>query len=168
MISLRDSIEIQTTPKQLFAWLERMPQEYESWHPDHVSCRVLHGSMIEVGSEIEAEEYLHGKLHSMRFRMTKVIPERRLEFEIEGMGRGAFEAQEEGDRLNFVAELDFGPEAPLLGRLFDAVFRLFFGRRIEEMRRHMAEEGRNLKAILECSTPGDARREELRCTLPPI
>ena len=154
MISLRDSIEIETTPKQLFAWLERMPQEYESWHPDHVSCRVLQGSMLEVGSEIEAEEYLHGKLHSMRFRMTKVIPERRLEFDIEGMGRGAFEAQVAGEGLNFVAELDIGSDAPLLGRLVDIVFHTFFGRRIEEMRRHMAEEGQNLKAILESGTPG--------------
>jgi hypothetical protein len=153
MISLRDSIEIDTTPGELFAWLERMPQEYESWHPDHVSCRVLHGSMLEVGSEIEAEEYLHGKLHSMRFRMTKVIPERRLEVEIEGMGRGAFEAQVDGDRLNFVAELDIGSEAPLLGQLFDIVFRLFFGQRIEEMRQHMAEEGQNLKVILESGPP---------------
>jgi hypothetical protein len=149
MISLRDSIEIEATPEQLFDWLERMPDEYRSWHPDHVSCRVLKGSMLEVGSEIECEEYLHGKLHSMRFRMTKVIPGRRLEFAIEGMGRGAFEAQGVGESVTFVAELDIGSEAPMLGRLFDIVFQTFFGRRIDEMRRHMAEEGRNLKAILE-------------------
>jgi hypothetical protein len=109
--------------------------------------------MLEVGSEIEAEEYLHGKLHSMRFRMTRVIPARRVEFDIERMGRGAFEAQTDGHTVNFIAELDIGSDAPLIGRLFDIVFRLFFGQRIEEMRQHMAEEGQNLKVILESGPP---------------
>ena len=149
MISLKDSIEINTTPRLLFAWLEEMPQEYASWHPDHVSCRVLHGSLLEVGSEIECEEFLHGKLHSMRFRTTKVVPERRVEFVIEGMGRGAFEAQADGDMVNFFAELDIGSDAPLIGRFFDFIFPWLFSQRIEDMRQHMAEEGQNLKAILE-------------------
>lgn len=153
MISLRDSINIQTTPAQVFTWLGHMPQEYESWHPDHVTCRVLHGSMLEVGSEVECKEYLHGKLHSMRFRMTKVIPDRRVEFEVEGMGNGAFEAQESGDGVRFVAELDIGSDVPIIGRLFDFIFPWLFKNRIEAMKQHMAEEGRNLKTILESGAP---------------
>jgi hypothetical protein len=149
MISIRDSIEIQTTPQELFAWLERMPQEYKSWHPDHVSCRVIHGSMLEVGSVIECQEYLHGKLHSMRFRITKVVPNKRVEFEVEGMGRGTFEAQATGDNVRFVAGLDIGSDAPVIGRLFDFIFSLFFEQRIESMRQHMVEEGENLKQLLE-------------------
>lgn len=153
MISLRDSIEIHTTPRQLFAWLERIPLEYKSWHPDHVACRVLHGSMLEVGSEIECEEYLHGKLHSMRFRMTKVVPDERVEFVIATMGRGAFEAKESGDNVRFVAELEIGSDVLGIGHLFDFIFNLFFKQRIEAMQQHMAEEGRNLKAIMETSSP---------------
>ena len=153
MISLIDRINIHTTPGQVFTWLEQMPQAYASWHPDHVACRVLHGSMIEVGSEIECKEYLHGKLHLMRFRMTKVIPNNRIEFVIEGMGRGAFEAQETGDAVNFVAEIEIGSEIPIIGRIFDFVFALLFNQRIESMMQHMAEEGRNLKAILESESP---------------
>ena len=149
MISLRDSIEIQTTDSQLFAWLVRMPQEYRAWHPDHVAFRVLHGSMLEVGSEIECEEYLHGKLHSMRFRMTKVVPDKRMEFDIERMGRGAFEVQANDDTVMFVAELDIGSDSPILGPLVDFIFSWFFRQRIEAFRQHMAEEGKNLKEILE-------------------
>ena len=149
MISLRDSIEIQTTPSQLFAWLGRMPEEYTSWHPDHVACRVVHGAMLEVGSVLECEEYLHGKLHSMRFRTTKVVPDRRIEFQIRGIGRGAFEAQASGDTVRFVAELGVGSDAPIIGQLFDFIFSRLFNQRIESMKQHMAEEGRNLKAILE-------------------
>ncbi|MFC1618328.1 hypothetical protein ACFL45_00110 [Candidatus Neomarinimicrobiota bacterium] len=151
MISLRDSIEIITTPGQLFAWLDRMPQVYTSWHPDHVACRSLHGSILEVGSEIESEEILHGKLHSIRFRTTKVIPDKRVEFVIDGMGRGAFEARENDATVSFIAELDMGSDMPIIGRLFDFILPLFFNRRIEAMRRHMVEEGQNLKAILESS-----------------
>ena len=149
MISLRDSIEIQTTPQELFAWLGRMPQEYEAWHQDHVVCRVLHGSMLEVGSEIECQEYLHGKLHIMRFRMTKIVPDKRVEFEVVGMGRGTFEAQQTGDAVMFVAGLDIGYDAPIIGRLFDFIFAWFFEQRIESMRQHMVEEGENLKQLLE-------------------
>jgi hypothetical protein len=149
MISLRNHIEIQTTPRHLFAWLERMPQEYLSWHPDHVSCRVIQGSILEVSSEIECREYLHGKLHTVRFRMTKIIPDRRIEFNVKGMGRGAFEAQIVGENVRFIAELDIGSEIPILGFLFDRLFSRLFNRRIAEMRQHMAEEGENLKTILE-------------------
>ena len=153
MISLRDSIEIHTTPRQLFAWLGRMPQVYKAWHPDHVACRVLHGSMLEVGSEIECQEFLHGKLHSMRFRMAKVFPDKRVEFVIEGMGKGAFDAEADGDMVRFTAELDIGSDAPIIGRLFDIIFTRLFQRRIEAMRQHMAEEGQNLKTILESASP---------------
>lgn len=153
MISLKDGIEIHTTPGRLFTWLERMPQEYRSWHPDHVACRVIHGSMLEVGSEIECQENLHGKLHSMRFRMTKVVPDKRIEFVVIGMGRGAFDIELIGDTVRFIAELDIGSDIPIIGQLFDLIFSLVFQRRIEAMRQHMAEEGHHLKAILEKNSP---------------
>lgn len=153
MISLRDSIEIHTTASQVFIWLEKMPQAYKTWHPGHVSCRVLHGSMLEVGSEIECEEYLHGKSHSLRFQMTKVVPNKRVEFIIKRMGRGAFEVQEFNDTVRFEAELDIGADFPVLGPLIDLLLSLFFRQRIEAMRQHMVEEGENLKVILESETP---------------
>lgn len=149
MISLRDSIKIHSTADQVFGWLENMPQEYRSWHPDHLSCRVIQGSMLDVGSEIECEEYLHGRLHTLRLRITKVVPDERVEFVIERMGRGAFEVQANNDTVRFIAELDIGTDSPIFGPLFDFIFSWFFHQRIEEMQQHMIEEGKNLKAILE-------------------
>jgi len=149
MISLKDSIEIYTTPGDLFTWFSRMPQEYRSWHPDHVACRVIHGSFLEEGSVIECEEYLHGKLHRMNFRMTKVIPDRRVEYIIKGIGRGAFEAEPIGEMVRFNAELEFGSTIPVIGQFFDWMFRSLFHQRLEAMKCHMVEEGRNLKVILE-------------------
>jgi hypothetical protein len=130
-----------------------MPKEYGSWHPDHIACQVIHGSMLEVGSEIECEEYLHGKLHSLRLRVTKVVPNKRVEFGIERMGRGAFEVLTNNNTVRFVAELDIGTASPIFGPLFDFTFSRFFHQRIEAMQRHMAEEGKNLKAILESDSP---------------
>lgn len=157
MISLYDSIKIHTTPRQLFAWLEQMPQEYQAWHQDHVACQVICGSMLEVGSEIECQEFLHGKLHTMKFRMTKVIPDKRIEFVVIGLGRGAFDVQITGAAVRFTAELDIGPEIPIIGRFFDLIFSSFFQQRIDAMRKHMEEEGQNLKAILEKNTPSSLK-----------
>jgi hypothetical protein len=153
MISLRDSVEIQCTAGQVFSWLKNMPLEYKSWHPDHIACRVIHGSMLEVGSEIECEEYLHGKLHSLRLRISNVVPDKRVEFIIERMGRGAFEVQVNSGSVRFMAELDIGVDSPIFGPLFDFTFLRFFHQRIDAMRQHMAEEGNNLKAILESGWP---------------
>jgi len=126
-----------------------MPQEYVSWHPDHVACRVIKGSMLQPGSEIECQEYLHGKLHTMRFRLSRIDSGRRMEYEIVGLGRGAFEAIPKDDQAEFVAELGLGSDFPILGTLVDAVFRVLFSQRLEAMRQHMREEGQNLKKIIE-------------------
>jgi len=149
LITLRDSIRIRATPEQLFKWLESMPQEYVSWHPDHVACRALKGSMLQVGSEVECQEYLHGKLHSMRFRPMRVDPGRRMEYEIIALGKGAFEAVPKDEEIEFVAELHLGSNTPIVGRLIDAALRAFFSRRLEAMRQHTLEEGQNLKRIIE-------------------
>lgn len=149
MITLRDSIRIRATPEQLFKWLESMPQEYVFWHSDHVACRVLKGSMLQAGSEFECQEYLHGKLHSMRFRPTRVDPDRRIEYEILALGKGAFKAVPKDEGIEFIAELHLGSNAPIVGRLIDAVLRAFFSSRLEAMRQHMLEEGQNLKRIIE-------------------
>ncbi len=68
----------------------------------------------------------------MRLHMTKVIPERQLEFAVQGMGRGAFEAQAAADVVSFVAELDIGSDVPLIGSLFDFIFRRFFRQKIHD------------------------------------
>ena len=159
MITLKDRIEICTTPGDLFTWLSRMPIEYRAWHPDHVSCRVIHGSFLEAGAEIECEEYLHGKLHKMTFRMTKVIPDRRVEYVIKGIGSGAFEAEPIGDKVRFTAELEFGSRIPVIGLFFDWMFGRVFHQRLEAMKRHMVEEGRNLKVILESNLPSARGRK---------
>ena len=126
-----------------------MPNEYGSWHPDHVAWCVLNGSMLQPGSEIECQEILHGKPHTMRMRLTRVDPGRRIEYEIVTLGTGAFEVVPKGEEVDFVAELNLGTDVPIVSRVIDALLRALFGRRLEAMSQHMLEEGQNLKKILE-------------------
>ena len=103
--------------------------------------------MLEVGSEIECQEYLHGELHSLKFRITKVIPDKRIEFKVIGFGYGAFDVQLVGENVIFFAELDIGSKIPVIGTFFDLIFPRLFRGRIKAMQQHMAEEGQNLKSI---------------------
>ena len=105
--------------------------------------------MLQAGSEVECQEYLHGKLHTMRFRLTRVEPGRRMEYEIVGLGKGVFEIIPKGEEVEFVAELGVGSDFPLVGPLVDAILRALFSSRLDAMRKHMREEGRNLKQIIE-------------------
>lgn len=149
MIKVRESIRIQTTPRQIFKWLELLPQEYRSWHPDHVACRVIKGSLLQPGCEIECQEYPHGQLHTLRLRLTRVDPGKRMKYEISRLGKGAFEVIPKDGEVEFVAELGLGSDFPIVGSLVDVVLRALLSRRLEAMREHMREEGQNLKEIIE-------------------
>jgi len=149
MISLRDEILIETSPADIGTWFEALPDHYRAWHPDHVACRFFKGSMWQVGSVLEAEEYLHGKLHRLRFVMTEAAPGSRLAYKIPGMGWGSFNFRPVGEAVAFEAELHLGSRVPLIGTIADLILRRFFQDRIKAMQQHMQEEGENLKRILE-------------------
>lgn len=149
MIELRDEIEIRASPDRVFDWLEHLPENYLLWHPDHRSCRYLHGERLQVGSVVEIEELLHGRLHRMRFRVTEVQSNVRLRYRIARGLDGGFAVEPHDGGVLFVADLRLGTRTPVLGRLIDIVSGRLFRGRIEALRRHMAEEGRNLKGLLE-------------------
>ena len=58
---------------------------------------------------------------------------------MKGLGRGAFETQTTGERVRFVAELDIGSDAPIIGWTFDKIFQLFFKARLASMQQHMRD-----------------------------
>lgn len=83
MISLKDSIEVKATPEKVFNWLvQRMKDQesYQAWHPDHVDIRWIKGEPLQKGSILYAEEYLQGDLHKLKFRITRVVPNRLIEY----------------------------------------------------------------------------------------
>jgi len=154
MILLKDTVEIESSPEQVFEWLDHLPENYLAWHPDHVACRYLKGtSILEKGSVLYVEEYLHGQLHRLKLRTTQVVPNNRLEYKA-GFGvAGAFEVESQGSKVLFTADIALGSTFPVLGWVLDWIITVLLSGRLEALKQHMAEEGVNLKKLLEKRGP---------------
>lgn len=144
-MKLSDTVEIGTAPEKLFAWFRELDRHYREWHPDHRDCYWLRGDSLAPGSVLYAEEYLHGKLHKLRYRMTEVLPNRYARFRLLGaigllVPRGEFRIEPTETGARFTATL-----YPRCGRLLR---RLMPGR-VQALITHQQEEGRNLKKLLE-------------------
>lgn len=150
---LTASIEIKTTPEKIFAFLTAIVDDrsYRAWHQkDHVSLRWLKGKPWAEGSVLYAEEYLHGKLHKLKFKITKIVPNQKIEYSpVSRLVRKFFpknefiiEPQEESCR--FIASGTYR-----IGWLGKTFFKKAIDRGLAGMKKHMQEEGQNLKKILE-------------------
>ena len=148
-----DSIEIKTTPEKIFAFLTRIVDDdsYRAWHQkDHLSFRWLKGKPWTEGAVLCAEEYLHGKLHKLKFKITKIVPNQRIEYSpVSGLIRKYFPKNEfiiepQKDACLFIA---FGTYR--LGWLGKTLFKKAIDWGLTSMKKHMQEEGQNLKRILE-------------------
>lgn len=141
---LTDSIEIKTKPEKVFEWLTHFAENYTEWHPDHVTCRWVSNPSMEEGSLLYMEEYLHGELHSMTVRLTKVEPTRveyRILFPLSVMcPKGSFIIKPKGDYCIFTATLSFR---------FSRILSVLFKERLKALKIHMKEEGETLKRLLE-------------------
>ena len=150
---LTDSIEIRTTPEKIFEFLHNLVDDasYRAWHPDdHVTMRWTKGSPWQEGSVVYAEEYFNGKLHKLTFVVTKVVPNR----EIEYIPVSRF-------LRRYVPKLTFPIEFKGASCVFSTTAhyrlallpRLLARKKVEQglssVRKHMKEEGENLKKILE-------------------
>ena len=152
-MTLTDSIEIRTTPDKVFEFLACLVDDasYRAWHPtDHVALRWLKGQPWEEKSVAYAEEYIHGKLHKLEFIVTKVAPNRLIEYAPTSrflrkyfpMNTFMVEPNEQG--CVFTATGTFR-----VGWLIKTFARNKLERNISSVKKHMKEEGENLKKILE-------------------
>ena len=152
MIVLRDAVEIKATPEQIFNFFIHFKDNFHAWHPDHVECRYLNfeGTAKE-GSVIYIEEYLHGKLHKLNLHITKLKPNSRIEYKTFLGSKGVFIIDPRGDDSLFTAEMYMGTNVRLLANLVDIIMKILMSRQLQGIKQHMAEEGQNLKSILERS-----------------
>lgn len=154
-VVLTDSVEIQTTPDKVFDFLTgiRDDESYRTWHPeDHVAFRWLRGEPWQVGSVAYAEEYLHGKLHKLKLRVTEVVPNRKIVYAPPSrllrffFPHNVFLIEPKGEACVFTAT-----GSMRIGRLA----RALAGKKVEDgiqgVRKHMKEEGERLKQIQESS-----------------
>ncbi|MGB5187532.1 MAG: SRPBCC family protein [Acidimicrobiia bacterium] len=145
MRRLSDSIWINAPPEAVWDWLSTMCEHYTEWHPDHVSAEWVHGEPNQVGSILEAVEDLGGTREVLRLEMVSINPPHGFEYRIRGpisllLPGGAFAVVTDGGGARFTASISYR-----FGRLTERLF----SRRTAVLRRHMKEEGENLKRIVE-------------------
>jgi len=123
-------------------------EAYQAWHPDHVDVRWIKGQPLQEGSIVYAEEYLHGQLHKLKFLITKVVPNKEIEY------RALFPLSLFAPGNAFIIEPK-GKSSSVFtatGRLrAGPLFKKFGKNQIEATKRHMKEEGENIKRALESS-----------------
>ena len=145
MGTLEDSIQIKATPEKVFKWLVHIEENCRVWHPDHIDLRWIKGKPFEEGSTLYFEEYLHGKLHKGKFLCSRVEPDRKIEYRpLFPMSiicpKGSFIIKPKGECCIFTATT-YLRVGPLFSRLAK--------NNIEAIRKHIKEEGENLKRLLE-------------------
>lgn len=156
MIELRDTVGIDAPPEEVWAWLESMPDHVLEWHPDHLGARWVRGGGFVPGAVMEVRERLHGKPHRLKMTLTDVDPGRRVRYRVFPGLRGEFRVRPADGGSEFTAVIEMGGGLPVLGRLLDGLLHLMLRSRIEALRRHQAEEGANLTALLERPGPAGA------------
>ena len=148
MTTLEHSIEINAEPSKVFDALVKVfssSENFKIWHKDHIVCQWLKGRPLEVGSVVSVEEFLHGKPHKLKFVSTQFEPNERVQFKalfpasIICTG-GSFVLQPKDTGCVFRATLSFNA-----GWLFS----VFAKTRVDAIKKHMKEEGENLKVLLE-------------------
>ena len=152
-IVIKDSIEINTTAEKVFDFLTGIEDDesYRAWHQkDHVSFRWLKGKPWAEGSVLYAEEYLHGKLHKLKFEIIKIDRGRRIEYAPTSrflrkyFPKNEFIIEQKDKSCLFTAS-----GTCLVGKLGKIFFKKKIENGLSSVRKHMREEGENLKKILE-------------------
>jgi hypothetical protein len=152
-VVIKDAIEIRTTAEKVFNFLTSIVDDdcYRAWHKDdHVSLRWLKGDPWTEGSVVCAEEYIHGKLHKLRFEITKIIPGRRIEYTPTSrlirkfFPKNEFIIEQKGESCLFTASGTY--RVGKLGKIF---FKKAVEKNLAGIKKHMREEGENLKSLLE-------------------
>jgi hypothetical protein len=152
-ITHTDSIEIKTTPENIFNFLAGLvdDESYRAWHPaDHVTMRWLKGDPWLEGSVVYAEEYIHGKLHKLNFTVIKVVPNKKIEYAPTSkflriyFPKNEFIIEQKGDSCLFIASVTYR-----IGWIVKTFFKKSLEKGLSSVKKHMKEEGENLKEILE-------------------
>lgn len=81
-IVLSEATEIRTKPENIFNYLTGIDDDesFKKLNADNIGFRWLEGEPWTVGSIACAEKYLHGKPHRFKFIVSRVVPNRHIEY----------------------------------------------------------------------------------------
>jgi hypothetical protein len=77
---LKETTKIGAQPDEVFAFFEKMEQNYLRWHPDHVVFKWVKGQGLQEGHEAYFEERIAGKLLKKTVVYTRIVPNEHIEF----------------------------------------------------------------------------------------
>lgn len=143
---LAERIAIRTSPDAVFHFFAEMERNYLRWHPDHVLFRWDGEPGLREGAEFYFEEWIGGELLKKRVRFTRIEPGHIIEFAPVSfffrlfLPRMTFLIARNNGTCHLTQEIQvrIGPIAAALNK-----------RRFDAVRRHMREEGENMKRLLE-------------------
>ena len=151
-IVVTETIEIKTAPEKLFSYLTGIvdDESFKTLNADKISFRWLKGEPWVEGSIANAEKYLHGKPHRFKFVISRVVPNRQIEYRPASritriiFLKKEFIIEQTADGCRFISSATF--QIGWIGKKF---FRSKIDDGLSIFRAYLREEGKNLKRILE-------------------
>ncbi len=148
---MEDSTEIKTTPEKIWEFFINLDKNYKSWHPeDHIVFKWIKGKPMTTGSHYYGEEYMNERIKKFKGTIGEVIPNRKIVFNFTfpvTLVSPYFEWRIEPKGSNSVFT------AITIIRC-EKFYRKIMGKKgwdklIATGKKHVKEEGENLKKILE-------------------
>jgi hypothetical protein len=152
-VIIRDSIGIATTPERIWDFFYHLDTNYRIWHPDdHILFKWVRGKPMGIGSEIYAEETMDGHFVKLKSTVIESVPNKKIVF------KNHFPTSFITPRIEWRMEAK-GPKTVFTAITYNRIgwlFRTFAKNRVDHIikiaKKHMREEGENLKRILEASS----------------
>jgi hypothetical protein len=151
-IVVTESIEIKTSAAELFSYLIGIVDDegFKTLNGDNISFHWLKGEPWVEGSIAYAEKYLHGKPHRFVFIISKVVPNRHIEYRPTSrltrmfFPKKEFIIEQTTNCCRFISSATFR---------IGWIGKMLFKRKIDDglsfFTAYLQEEGKNLKRILE-------------------
>ncbi len=150
MMTLKHSVEIAVGPERIWDFFADLEKKYKLWHPeDHIVFKWTEGKPMELHSRIYSEQYMMGRVTKYDAYVSEVIHERKIIFKFK------FPLSVTCPKLEWILE----PAADKtvftsvtylnIGKIFRSIFKKRTKELVESHDKHVAEEGENLKGLLE-------------------
>lgn len=149
-LALKDLVEINASPEEIWGFFNNLEENYLAWHPrEHVKFKWINGNPMEVGSSFYAEEYALGDVKQYNGKVVEAMPNRKIVFSLSfpiSIMTPKFEWRIEPKGLISVFTAITYVRA---GYLLRKILPQMMDKIIEAGKKHMREEGINLKQFLE-------------------
>lgn len=155
MIHFKEETIINASSEKVYYFLTHIDTLYKKWHPkDHVFCHGIHGSLNKKRSIVHFFEWIGGFPLYLIAQTTKVEENHFLEytpvfpFSLLRLGTGSFTIEKiSNNKVKLIARADGGYNAPIVGPSLDFIAKKLIN--FDAIRKHMKEEGENIKKYLE-------------------